>query len=197
MTAKDFAAKYRDKQEVYHFLSHDCGIYLSSYETVTIWHLRDLISGKRTKIKGTEVKHLSVPMYESLNIKEFLAFAKDYPEVMMALPSEEREREKLPRQYLINVIYTLAGSVFRNWVNELVEERHADVVEKKDLTIQMDPEIAAIYNKSKAVSTNNGVSYNLLKATAKRRRTKKQIEEEKKQEELRQKQIEEKLAQFD
>ena len=31
ITAKDFAAKYKSKREVYNFLSVDCGIYLPSY----------------------------------------------------------------------------------------------------------------------------------------------------------------------
>jgi len=184
VTAKDFAAKYRDKQEVYHFLTHDVGAYLSSYDSMTIWHMRDIISGQRRMIKGTDMKHLSVPMYEDLTIKEFLNFAKDYPEVMKAFPSVEKERKKLPRQYIINVIYTLVGQPFRDWVYRLVDNRHESVVDKRDMNIVMDPEIAAIYKESKAVSTNQGASYNLLKASSKRRRTKAEIEEEAKQEEL-------------
>ena len=31
ITAKDFAAKYKSKREVYNFLSVDCGIYLPKY----------------------------------------------------------------------------------------------------------------------------------------------------------------------
>ena len=61
MTAKDFASKYRDKTEVYHFLTHDVGAYLSSYDSMTIWHMKDLISGERKMIKGALMKHLSVP----------------------------------------------------------------------------------------------------------------------------------------
>ena len=46
-----FGHKYQSKAEVYKFLSHDCGAYLPSYDTVTIWHLRDLMAGKRMRIK--------------------------------------------------------------------------------------------------------------------------------------------------
>ena len=194
VTAKDFAAKMRDKQEVYHFLTHEVGAYLSSYDTMTVWHMRDLVSGKRRRIKGTDVKHLNVPQYEGLKIEAFYKFAKDRPEVMRAFPSEEQEREKLPRQYIINVIYTLVGEEFRTWVDKLVDERHEEIIEKRDLYIEMDPEIAAIYNKSKAVSTNQGSSFNLMKASAKRRRSKKQIEEEAKQEALQKAEIDKKLA---
>jgi len=54
-----------------------------------------------------------------------------------------------------------------------------------------------VFNSSKAVSTSQGSSFNLLKASAKRRRSKKLIEEEKLQEELKQAQIQEKLEKYD
>ena len=31
ITAKEFAAKYRSKREVYNFLSVECGVYLPAY----------------------------------------------------------------------------------------------------------------------------------------------------------------------
>ena len=64
---------------------------------------------------------------------------------MMAFPSVQKEREKLPRQYIINVIYTLRGLHFKDWVNQRVDARHESCVEKKELNIIMDPAIAAIY----------------------------------------------------
>ena len=127
----------------------------------------------------------------------FFKFAAAYPECMRAFPIDKHEWEKLPRQYVINVIYTLVGQPFRAWVDALVDTRHEEVAEKRELFIEMDAEIAAVYNNSKAVSTNQGSSFNLMKASAKRRRSKKQIEEEKKQEELRQAEVDAKLQQFD
>ena len=185
VTAKDFAAKMRNKQEVYHFLTHEVGAYLSAYDTLTVWHMRDLVSGKRKRIQGKEVKHLNVPQYEGLKIEAFFEFAEMYPEAMRCFPFDKHEREKLPRQYIINIIYTVVGQPFRNWVNRLVDERHEEVADSKQLYIEMDAEIAEIYNKSKAVSTSQGSSFNLMKASAKRRRSKKQIAEEKAQDALR------------
>ena len=82
-------------------------------------------------------------------------------------------------------------------MDKLVDHRHEEIVESKELYIEMDAEIADIYNKSKAVSTSQGSSFNLMKQSSKRRRSKKQIEEEKKQEELRRLDVEQKLQQFD
>ena len=148
-------------------------------------------------IKGKDVKHLSVPQYEDLTIKQFLTFAKDYPEVMRVFPTVEKEIMKLPRQYIINCIYTIVGAPFKDWVARMVDIRHEGVVDKKDMSILMDPEIAQIYSQSRAVSTSNGISYNLMKASAKRRRTKQEIKEQEEQEILEKAEIEDKVARFD
>ena len=97
---------------------------------VTIWHMRDLVSGKRKRLNAKNIKHLNVPQYEGLKIEEFYEFAKDYPDVMLAFPSEKNELEKLPRQYVINVIYTLVGQPFRAWVDKLVDRRHEEIADK-------------------------------------------------------------------
>ena len=56
VTAAEFAAKYRSKQEVFRFLSFEVGAYLPSYDSVTIWHLKDLAAGRRKIIKAASVK---------------------------------------------------------------------------------------------------------------------------------------------
>jgi hypothetical protein len=64
---------------------------------MTIWHLRDLAAGTRTKIKGKDVFYISVPQYEGLGIKEFIEYAAEYPKAMRALPIVKKEIKKLPR----------------------------------------------------------------------------------------------------
>ena len=98
---------------------------------------------------------------------------------------------------MINVIYTLVGQPFRTWVNKLVDLRHETVAEEKQLYIEMDAEVAEVYNNSKAVSTNHGSSFNLMKASSKRRRSKKQIEEEKAEEAMRILNFETKMRKLD
>jgi hypothetical protein len=93
-------------------------------ETVTIFHLRDIASGKRTMIKCEAVKVFQVPYYEGLKIEAMLELAEHYPEVMAALPELERERKKLPRDYISNVLYSIVGTPFRSWVEQGIEERN-------------------------------------------------------------------------
>jgi len=45
ITTNEFNSKFRSKREVYQFLAFDVGAYLPSFDSVTIWHLRDLGSG--------------------------------------------------------------------------------------------------------------------------------------------------------
>ena len=58
VNAESFGAKYQTKREIWRFLSYECGVYLSSYDTMTIFHLKDLAANRRRRIKCTEVKHL-------------------------------------------------------------------------------------------------------------------------------------------
>ena len=109
MDAKTFGAKFQSKKECYRFLTHDCGAYLAAYQTMTVWHMRDLISGARKRIKEANVKQINVPYFEGLKIESFLQFSADKPEVMDALPLLERERLALPRAYIANLIFTIAG----------------------------------------------------------------------------------------
>ena len=82
-------------------------------------------------------------------------------------------------------------------MDKLVDRRHNQIAEKRQLYIELDPEIAQVFHNSNAVSTQQGSSYNLMKSSAKRRRSKKQIEKEKLEEERRNALIDEKIARFD
>ena len=95
--AKDFAAKFQDKREVYHFLTYEVGAYLPPFENVTVFHMRDLAAGIKSIVKGKDVLHISIPQYEGLSIEEFLKFGKDYKLVKNALPDNEKEVGKMPR----------------------------------------------------------------------------------------------------
>ena len=70
---------------------------------------------------------------------------------MGALPLLERERLALPRAYIANLIYTIVGQPFKEWVDRIVTRRHEDR-RLEQSTIKMDPEIAAIFNQSTATS---------------------------------------------
>ena len=135
ITSSSFSAKFSSKSEVYRFLSAECGIYLPSYNVCTVDHSREVASNKRKILYSKDIKHISVPQFKGLGIDAMLDFAKDYPEVYQALPSEPRELDKLHRGYVANVIFTLVGQPFKNWINSVTEARNKKIIEEQDLNI--------------------------------------------------------------
>ena len=61
--------------EIYKFLSTECKAYLDNNEAMTIWHLRDLASGKKKKIKYDQVRTIMIPMYNGLKVDLLLHYA--------------------------------------------------------------------------------------------------------------------------
>ena len=77
--AAAFGAKYQSKREVYRFLTNDCGAYLASYDTMTIYHMADLCAGRKTKIMSSTIKNINIPYFEGLKIETMLDYAAQYP----------------------------------------------------------------------------------------------------------------------
>lgn len=76
--------------------------------------MRDIVAGRRKMIKQADARIISVPFFEGLSIEKMLQWAKTRPEnIMEALPMIEREVMKLPRAYIANVIFTIAGEAFK------------------------------------------------------------------------------------
>ena len=42
-----FAAKFRNKREIFTFLTVDAEVYLPPFETVTVYYLKDIIQGAK------------------------------------------------------------------------------------------------------------------------------------------------------
>ena len=152
VTAAEFAAKFTNKREIYRFLASEVNLYVPPIDNVTVWHLRDMARGERTRIEAKDVKHVAIPQFKGLGIKEMMEYAHMFPEVMKAFPTGDKEAEKLPRQYIANVIHTLVGKPFRQWIDAKLEERNAELVEKKEMIIELDPEIEALFKASNSVS---------------------------------------------
>ena len=61
VSSKEFAAKYNSKREIYNFLACDVGVYLPSFDTVTIFFLKDLMWGKKKMMSTKMVKTIHIP----------------------------------------------------------------------------------------------------------------------------------------
>ena len=155
ITSAEIAAKMQSKREIYRFLETEVKCYLSSYETMTIFHLRDLASSRKLRLKADKVKHIAIPQFKTLSIKEIRKFIDEHPmceTILRYFPTDNKEWEKLPRQYVANVAYTVIGQEFQDWMLDRVEQRNEKVKNEKDMLVELDPEILAIFQASTAVS---------------------------------------------
>ena len=105
--------------EVYRLISYECRLYVPSLETVTIAHLKDIITNKKLSIPLDNVRPINVPFYKGLSVERILDFAGKYVSVQNTFP-DIKETLKFERAYICNVIHTLIGEDFQKWVDDRV-----------------------------------------------------------------------------
>ena len=66
---------------------------------------------------------------------------------------DEKDIHRLPRQWLVNLVYTLVGDSFGSWVTQHIKTRNDKLAEKQDLLIDLDPAIAAAFGSSLNISS--------------------------------------------
>ena len=79
-------------------------------------------------------------------------FLQDHQHVGDWLP-DMIEIPRLPKDFIANVAFTVLGKPFGDWVKGQIELRNYKITTEKQLNIDMDPELAAAFNASTAVSS--------------------------------------------
>jgi len=120
-------------------------------EQVTIYFLKDLMAGRKKRIKGKDVKWITIPQYKALTIDKIAAYVAPHNVVADYLPVH-KEICKLPKQWIANVCHTLLGAIFSNWVREQVDQRNQGILVKNNQLIDVDPEIAEAFHASTKTS---------------------------------------------
>jgi hypothetical protein len=98
------------------------------------------------------MRTISVPYYDSLSLQKIIEFCREQPNEMHLYMPDRLEVHKVSREWICNVIATVLGETFTNWVRVKIEARNEDVTEKKDMNIELDEDIAAAFNASTSVS---------------------------------------------
>ena len=91
------------------------------------------------------MKNFFVPVYKGLSIENFLEKAFQSEIVMQHLP-DKRDLHRLPRQYIVNVMYSILGDPIRLMVKEAIRARNDIVAENRNLLIELDPAVANAFN---------------------------------------------------
>ena len=79
------------------------------------------------------------------DIADFLNNGRQH--VFEYLP-DHQEIHKVGKDWICNVIATVLKGEFTGWIRNQIEIRNAAVTKKKNLMIDMDPEVAAAFNQS-------------------------------------------------
>lgn len=90
------------------------------------------------------MRHLSCPQYPGLFVNDFWVKSREFP-LMEEYWPEERDRAALPRQFVINVLYSVVGEAIALWTHNVIEEQNQRVAENRSLLIELDPEIARAF----------------------------------------------------
>ena len=137
--------------ELFTFLTVDVKAYLPAMHTLTVYFMKDLIEGKKKFVPMDRVVHAHVPAYENLKLADIFNEFLKHQAVIQFLP-DDKELRKTPKQWIVNVGATVIGEPFRAWIGEKIKERNAAVTTQKNMLITMDPQIAAAFHASTAVS---------------------------------------------
>ncbi len=98
-------------------------------------------------IKSKAVQHLHLPHYETLTVDKLRAKWFDDAQVKKHLPDPE-DHEYLPRQWTINVLFTVLNEPFAQWARQLCEERNELRKKKANEEVELHPDIFAAFQKS-------------------------------------------------
>ena len=105
--------------------------------------------------------------------------AAKYPAVIDHLP-DSREVHSLPRQFIANLVYTLAKEPFLQWVEGQIHRRNSKLIANNNMAIEMAREYLrnceADVTHLSCLLASHGTGVHLLKAGTKRRRNKAEME---------------------
>ena len=155
VTSAQFGSHFKSKKEVIGFLTVELKAFLPAYHTVSIYFLKgeyllltetlflDIISGRKKYVHCSKVQYLYIPQYDNCSVRAILAQAAHYPQVESYLP-DAKEHPQLPRQWLINVIFTVGGDDFGRWAQRMQDDRNNKMAQDNGLLIDIDPEIKRV-----------------------------------------------------
>ena len=75
---------------------------------------------------------------------------------------DKQEIHKISREWICNIYASVLKNVFTDWVRKKIEERNEEVVEKKNLAIELDPDVADAFNQSTSVSCKYNRFFSIL-----------------------------------
>ena len=103
-------------------------------------------------MKAKDVRHISVPYYESLTLNRISEFLLDGNSHVFQYMPDRQEIHKVNKEWICNICASVLKNIFTDWVKLKIKKRNEDFVEKRELGIELDPDVAEAFNASTSVS---------------------------------------------
>ena len=162
ITVNDLAVKCKSKTELYNVLMREGNVYLPPKQDATQKYLRELLLGKKSYVKWSEVIVIQVPQYKGLRVKDLLNFAESEFEIHDFLPKYDYNKEP-NREWLCNLINSLISDKFKEFINIEIKRRNKELITNQNLGISARPEFIEIFRNSQSISTMKGKSHFLVR----------------------------------
>ena len=159
-----WATKASTKYEIYLLLCTECKAYLPRIEHITVYFLKEIISGKKKALKQNDVQHLFVPQYEGkllffmiisllgLGLKEIFEQIDNNGALQIYFPDQIKERARLPKAWICNVLSSTTNGEFAIWVKKQIDSRNLKRAVEADKLIEVDPEIYDAFQGATSIS---------------------------------------------
>ena len=158
----EIAIKARSKREVYYVLTSEGGIYLPPIMDANSSYLKDIVRGSKLFLYNKNVKVTKVPQIKDLYIADLLKWGRDNTNIDSYLP-EYKYAKYTNRDWLWNILNTIANDEFQNFVKAVCKNREQVLVLNMGLQWVAIPEIAKIFSSSQNVSYEKGRTHFLLR----------------------------------
>ena len=168
-TLNDVAIKARSKKEVYYVLTTEGGIYLPPIIDANSSYLKEIARGTKLFLYSKNVKVIKVPQIKKLFVNDILKWGKSKTNIDAYLPTYKYV--KFPnREWICNVLNTIAYEDFQKYVKEAFRNREKELVMTKGLDLAAIPEIAKIFSESHNISYEKGRSHFIMRDFKRKRK---------------------------
>ena len=168
-TLNDVAIKARSKKEVYYVLTTEGGIYLPPIIDANSSYLKEIVRGTKLFLYSKNVKVIKVPQIKKLFVNDILKWGKSKTNIDAYLPTYKYV--KFPnREWICNVLNTIAYEDFQKYVKEAFRNREKELVMTKGLDLAAIPEIAKIFSESHNISYEKGRSHFIMRDFKRKRK---------------------------
>ena len=116
-------------------------MYVPPISNVTKDFFKDVFSGRKELLSIAEVKHINIPHYPELSVRDMYEAYKDDPKLKLYLPAKFAKGRQIDRSYFLNVLNTLYPAQVAKMIENARNQRYSAANEEvKNETIEITEE---------------------------------------------------------